>query len=316
MSNWITQEEIEKARSVDLLTYLREEDPFELVKINDHTYCTREHDSLRISPKSWMWFSRGFGGYTALDYLIKVKGYTFKEAVNTINKKGILVKKSSSFIIKEEPEKKLLLPKAYENNDKVIEYLLGRGIDKDIIDYCIKEKILYETQINHNAIFLGLDEEKIPRYAAYRSTGKERSLGEAKGSDKKFSFRIDSKNSKELHVFESAIDLLSFATICKINGFDWKNYSLISLAGVYQIKSDGSSKIPIALKSYLEKNKEIEKIYLHFDNDKVGIKASEGLRNILKEKYKVVEAHPQRGKDMNDYLILFLKRREEMYGKR
>ena len=314
MSNWITQEEIEKARSVDLLTYLREEDPFELVKINDHTYCTREHDSLKISPKSWMWFSQGFGGYTALDYLIKVKGYTFKEAVNTINKKGISVKKSSSFIPKKAPEKRLLLPKANENNERVIEYLLGRGIDKELIDYCIKENLLYESQINHNVIFLGFDEEKVPKYASYRSTCKERFLGEAKGSDKRYSFRIINKDAKVLHVFESAIDLLSFATICKMNGYDWKNYSLISLAGVYQIKLNGSSKEPIALKNFLM-NSDIEKIYLHFDNDKTGKAASNRLKEILKENYEVVEDFPTRGKDMNDYLLWMKEKGEGKYGK-
>ena len=44
-------------------------------------YCTAEHDSLKISNGKWYWWSRGFGGYSALDYLIKVKEYDFVEAV-------------------------------------------------------------------------------------------------------------------------------------------------------------------------------------------------------------------------------------------
>ncbi len=50
-----------------------------------YSCCTREHDSLKISNGMWFWFSRGIGGKSALDYLIKVKGHTLPEAVNMIN---------------------------------------------------------------------------------------------------------------------------------------------------------------------------------------------------------------------------------------
>ena len=63
------QEEIEKARQVDLFTYLQTCEPQELVHVSGNVYCTREHDSLRISNGKWCWFSRGIGGYSALDYL-------------------------------------------------------------------------------------------------------------------------------------------------------------------------------------------------------------------------------------------------------
>ena len=56
------QEEIEKARQVDLFTYLQTCEPQELVHVSGNVYCTREHDSLRISNGKWCWFSRGIGG--------------------------------------------------------------------------------------------------------------------------------------------------------------------------------------------------------------------------------------------------------------
>ena len=34
---------------MDLLTYLRNYEPQELVHVSGNTYCTEEHDSLRIS---------------------------------------------------------------------------------------------------------------------------------------------------------------------------------------------------------------------------------------------------------------------------
>ena len=74
---YVTPEAIAQARQIDLLTYLQNFEPQELVKISPGNYCTREHDSLKISNGKWHWFSRGFGGINALDYLIKVKDYSF-----------------------------------------------------------------------------------------------------------------------------------------------------------------------------------------------------------------------------------------------
>ena len=72
---------LERVRQIDLLSYLREFEPSNLVKVKgtSNVYCTAEHDSLKISNGKWYWWSRGFGGYSALDYLIKVKEYDFVE---------------------------------------------------------------------------------------------------------------------------------------------------------------------------------------------------------------------------------------------
>lgn len=71
---YIAPEVITEAKRMDLLTYLREYEPGELVKFSSNTYTTRTHDSLKISNGKWMWWSRGIGGKSALDYLIKVRG--------------------------------------------------------------------------------------------------------------------------------------------------------------------------------------------------------------------------------------------------
>ena len=52
-------EAIERARQVDLLTYLQTCEPQELVHVSGNVYCTKTHDSLRISNGKWCWFSRG-----------------------------------------------------------------------------------------------------------------------------------------------------------------------------------------------------------------------------------------------------------------
>ena len=78
---YIPPEMVARAREMDLLTYLRTYEPQELVHFGGGTYCTREHDSLKISNGKWCWFSRGIGGYSALDYLIKVKEMPYTQAV-------------------------------------------------------------------------------------------------------------------------------------------------------------------------------------------------------------------------------------------
>ena len=79
---YYTEEQIAQAREMDLLTYLRLHDPGELVHVSGGEYCTREHDSLKISNGKWNWWSRGFGGQSALDYLVKVKGIPFTQAMD------------------------------------------------------------------------------------------------------------------------------------------------------------------------------------------------------------------------------------------
>ena len=78
---YYTREEIERAREMDLLTYLRLYEPENLVHVGANVYSTREHDSLKISNGKWMWWSREFGGASALDYLVKVKGISFPDAM-------------------------------------------------------------------------------------------------------------------------------------------------------------------------------------------------------------------------------------------
>ena len=50
---YIPPEVVEKAREMDLLTYLKNYEPQELVHFGGNTYCTREHDSLKISNGKW-----------------------------------------------------------------------------------------------------------------------------------------------------------------------------------------------------------------------------------------------------------------------
>ena len=123
---------------MDLLTYLQYYEPQELVRFSGNVYTTRTHDSLKISNGKWCWWSRNIGGRSALDYLIKVRGMTLPEAVLQIDGQAAVMPPVSPKVQKPVEPKKLLLPEKNENNDHVITYLMGRGIHREIIDYCIR----------------------------------------------------------------------------------------------------------------------------------------------------------------------------------
>ena len=113
-------EVVQRAREMDLFSYLSIYDPGNLVKVAAGVYCTREHDSLKISNSKWFWWSRGFGGVSALDYLIKVKGMDFVSAVEHLTGEQRRENfREEKQIQRAEKPKVLLLPEKNENNEKV-----------------------------------------------------------------------------------------------------------------------------------------------------------------------------------------------------
>jgi len=305
---YIPPELIKKAKEMDLLTYLKNYEPYELVKISDRTYVTRTHDSLNISNGYWNWFSAGIGGKNAVDYLTKVKGYSFIQAVKTILENERI---APPVYFKQEikKEQNLILPERNTNENRVKTYLKNRGIDEEIINKCIEKGLIYEDKKYHNAVFVGYDENKKPRYAGIRSTGGTNFKKDATGSDKKYSFKLESKEKTDtIFIFEGAIDLLSYATFFKLYGQKWDNKTFISLAGVYQpAKVIEQSKIPAVIKKYLEEHEEIKKIILCLDNDNAGREATKALQIILSNKYEILDRPPKYEKDYNEYLCKFLR---------
>ena len=229
----------------------------------------------------------------------------------------------------------------------MVGYLHGRGIDYDVIDYCIQTGRLYESLPYHNCVFVGRDLKGQPRYAALRGTVGD-FKGEAPGSDKRYSFCItENPNTLVVHLFESAIDLLSYATLLKMNS-QWgipakpngfvgegaatervnpgacagvndtkfaatrRQDALLSLAGVFKQKKEFV--IPLALSQYLKDHPDTKTLYLHLDNDEVGRDAAVGIMEGLGDKYTVLDRPPPYGKDVNDLLqrkLGLVQRKEE-----
>lgn len=300
-----TKEELEEARKIDLFTYLSNYEPSELVMLTKDTYSTKRHDSVIINNGLWYRFSRGYGAKSAIDYLEKVEGYSLPQAVKMVlNKLSISPPSITKDYSKSSDKKEILIPKKASNNIKIVDYLMNRGIDEDIINYCIINNLIYQEYETNNVCFVGYDENHNIKYCGLRATNDTRIMHDAKGSSKEYSFRLLSKNnSKSVHIFESSIDLLSYATLMKIRHYDWTNQNFIALSGVYQTKVNvEESKLPIAIENYLKSHNEIEEIILHFDNDIAGRNATQAFTILLKDKYKIRNMPAPFGKDINDYL--------------
>jgi len=311
---YIEPEVILEAKKMDLLTYLQNYEPQELVHVSGNVYCTKTHDSLRISNGLWCWYSQGIGARSALDYLIKVNGYSFLDAVEQIM--GRAAVRPPVFIpAKKESEKILLLPPAYDSTEIVTAYLTGRGIGAGIIRFCIETGRIYESH-NYveesgksyvNAVFVGFDKTGNQKYATLRGIRTD-FKGEATGSDKHYSFAIPAKQpSSSVHLFESAVDLISYATLLKMNGRDFRSENLLSLAGVYQPKKQiEESKVPAALTRFLQDHPHVKKVALHLDNDYAGRLAAKAIMTVLPKEYESANNPPSRGKDCNDFLCIRL----------
>ena len=205
---YIPPEVVAQAREMDLLTYLRTYEPQELVHFGGSTYCTREHDSLKISNGKWCWFSRGIGGYSALDYLIKVKEMPFTQAVETIM--GNLAAAPPAFAPapKAPKEKVLLLPQVNRSATHAVEYLHRRGIDYELIDFCIKTGRLYiRKEYSRSLLELSIEKSTLGVPMAF-----------AEGNPKERIKNVMKSNTKKIIGFAGlgAVILIVVIAICLI----------------------------------------------------------------------------------------------------
>lgn len=297
----VTREQIDRAKQWDLLSYLQQYEPGELKKTGPHEFCTVTHDSLKISNGKWHWTTRGFGGRTALDYLIKVRDMPFVEAVRTLCGESAPVLSQPVTRPPEQP-RAFVLPEAARCATAAVSYLQRRGIDSEIISWCMKAGIFYESKKYHNCVFVGKDKAGKARFACMRGTMGDYKA-DAPGSDKRFNFCLPSSDPSSglLAVFESPIDALSLATLRKAKRTAWDKCNYLSLGGTASL----------ALLQFLKDHPEIKQVYLCLDNDRAGL---DGMARIeaairgdkeLQGRALTVERKPPpatHGKDYNELL--------------
>jgi len=301
----VSKEQIGQARKLDLLSYLQQYDPHELVKVAPNVYSTRTNDSLKISNGKWYRWSRGYGGVSALDYLVKVRGMDFVNAVRHLCDLSGYIPNPEAYTPKPPPKPHFILPPKNGNTDRVMEYLTARGIHAGLLQSCINTGRLYEDKRN-NCVFVGHDNKNEPCFAFVRSSDPNSTfMHEVSGSNKMYSFSLPpKKDSTVLNVFESAIDALSFVSLELISASQWKADHYLSLCGVYQPRKEISeTPLPIALARYLHDNIQIEQINLCFDKDRAGELAAQTIMHLIGHKYDVHYTPPDHGKDYNAMLM-------------
>ena len=292
-----TEEEKMTANSVDLADFLRVRGEkleragreYKLIYSDD----SGSHDSITIRGSKWFDHKNQTGG-GAIKFMQYHYGMDFPTAVQELL--GQRVTSLSSVPLKStnqsEKQKDFRLPEANNNMHRVFAYLIKqRFIAPEVITHFAKRKLLYEDKKHHNAVFVGVDENGVPRQAHKRGTA---TFGKSfrqtvKGSDTRYSFAHFGESGK-LFIFEAPIDMLSYLTLHSEN---WQEHSYIAMNGVYE------NAVLTALKGHSN----LSEIVICTDNDVGGIDAADRLSDILKEKgYADIKRLVPEFKDWNECL--------------
>ena len=220
---YYTQEQIDRANQADLVLFLQSQgEPLERA---GQEYRWKRHDSLTVRGNKWYRHSQSKGG-GPIDFVMEFFGKSFTEAVELLTgEKGAAPppdRPSSA------PLSDFRLPPRSPDNRTARNYLTAaRRIDEDVTGFFFASGDIYEDAAHHNAVFVGRDEDGIPRYAHSKGTAGNFRL-DVKGSDKAFNFCYRGEGER-VFVFEAPVDLLSFLCLFKK---DWQKQSYLSLGGV------------------------------------------------------------------------------------
>ncbi|MBR5091695.1 MAG: toprim domain-containing protein [Ruminiclostridium sp.] len=269
-----------RASSVDLVSFLQSRG--EQLKRLGHDYKLiytdggGVHDSIMIRGNHWYDHKNQVGG-GPIKFMREYYGMTYQDAMlsllggynNRASPDKAPIKLSSKIEYERKPFK---LPEPNDNMRRAFAYLTKqRFIAPDVISFFAHKGTIYEDKTHHNVVFVGMDEDGVPKQAHARST---LSFGSTfritvEGSDTKYSFAHFGWNDT-LYVFEAPIDLLSYITLHPQN---WQDSSYIAMNGVYES----------AVLNALETRPQLDNIVLCTDNDEGGIEAVERISDILAE---------------------------------
>ena len=291
-----TDEQKQLANSVDLEEFLRMRGE-KLERVGrEHKLIyydsSGRHDSITLRGSTWFDHKNQIGG-GAIKFMQEFYDMDFQTAVQELLGRTVTpLSHSPPKAIAKEEKKEFKLPEANANMHRVYAYLIKqRFIAPDIISYFAKQHTLYEDKEHYNAVFVGVDENGVPRQASKRSTN---SYGNSfritcQGSDTRYSFAHFGE-SKRLYVFEAPIDMMSFLTLYPK---DWQKHSCIAMNGVYEN----------AVLAALKNHSNLSEVILCVDNDEGGIEAVDRLKDILSENgYTDVKRLAPKFKDWNEVL--------------
>ena len=273
-----TDDQKHRANNVDLVDFLQRQGEKLIPSGRDKRL---EADrSITVRGNEWYDHSTESGGY-AIDFVRQFYGLSFPEAVTMLlgGEQGEVYRPASQK--KQESKQPFTLPNPHSDMRRVYAYLVKtRLINRDVVSYFARAKLLYEScekskdgmKEYHNAVFVGYDENGVPRHAHKRGLYTEGTgfKGNVDSCNPAYSFHHIG-TSNRLYVFEAPIDLLSYITL---HPKDWQNYSYVALCGVSEY----------AMLKMLELHPNLNHVVLCLDHDEAGIEASEKYHDLLTEK--------------------------------
>ena len=170
---------IERAKNTDMIALLESEEGFSFKSTyGEREFKCIEHNSLVVNGnrRRWYWNSRQVGVNNAIDYLVKIRGMNFREAVlhlvgdreqtayTPIRKavtENVSVSKPVRFVLPEQAH----FPDGRRNYSNIIAYLnKGRGIDMNIINTLIASGQIYQGVQYNGLHIVGYNDEGMAFY--------------------------------------------------------------------------------------------------------------------------------------------------------
>lgn len=256
-------------------------------------FSLEEYDSVRIDPQKkrfWRNSHPGAGGAIGaggdvIDFAVMFGNLDVHEALTYFKKrveKSVQqgpTRKKEAWKTQVIEEMELQLPQKADNMRRVFAYLTKiRMIDKDIVQYFVNEKMLYQD-IYGNCVFVGYNDKKIPVYGFLRGTNTEKKyIGDCMGNDYEYGFYLNF-DAENLIIAESVIDGMSIMSLLKRQGRDFKSFDYLFLCGTCKYE---------ALISHLLR-KPKKTIYIAVDNDYAGHLSLQKIREAFLQKEIEVE---------------------------
>ena len=170
---------IERAKNTDMIALLESEEGFSFKSTyGEREFKCIEHNSLVVNGnrRRWYWNSRQVGGNNAIDYLVKIRGMNFRDAVlhlvgdreqtayTPIRKavtENVSVSKPVRFVLPEQAH----FPDGRRNYSNIIAYLnKGRRIDMNIINTLIASGQIYQGVQYNGLHIVGYNDEGMAFY--------------------------------------------------------------------------------------------------------------------------------------------------------
>lgn len=261
-----TESQISVANHADLAAFLMSRG--EKLSRHGNQYLW-EKNQVWIHGHEWYSHYESKGGH-AVSFVMRYFELSFQNAVEELIGGSAVVNSQAIEPDKIRESKPLVIPPRSETTNRLLCYLTReRFIAREVVEYFVNAKTLYEGVKYHNCVFVGLDEDGVPRHCHIRSTSGNYKRTEA-GSQAEYSFHYDGE-SEWLFVFEAPIDMLAFITLHRK---DWQKNSYVALCSVSER----------ALLHRLNVNPNLRKVVLCLDNDNAGISACERIKGILENK--------------------------------